>query len=148
MQYPGIIAEEGCVVSFDGALSAIAVSKLGLAFVAWTRATRWEKMAFHKLPLWSRCCPAVVPPWSLPGNRFVSFVRAWLSGVVTLVVVRADACPVLSRLWSSCHRSASPSPSCVFVPLLSSCCPAVAPLLKSSCPAVVLSLSRSSPALL
>ena len=23
---------------------------MGLAFVAWTRATRWEKMAFHKLP--------------------------------------------------------------------------------------------------
>ena len=33
---PGILAEEG-------ALSATAVSKLGLAFVAWTRATRWEK---------------------------------------------------------------------------------------------------------
>ena len=26
------------------------VSKLGLAFVAWTRATTWAKMAFHKLP--------------------------------------------------------------------------------------------------
>ena len=48
---PGIIAEEWCMVSFDGALSTTAVSKLGLAFVAWTRATRWEKMAFHKLPL-------------------------------------------------------------------------------------------------
>jgi len=47
----GITAEEGCVVSFDGTHSATTVSKLGLAFVAWTRATRWEKMAFHKLPL-------------------------------------------------------------------------------------------------
>ena len=26
------------------------MSKLGLAFVAWMRATRWEKVAFHKLP--------------------------------------------------------------------------------------------------
>ena len=47
----GITEEKGCVVSFDGAFSTTAVSKLGLAFVAWTRATRWEKMAFHKLPL-------------------------------------------------------------------------------------------------
>ena len=46
----GITAEEGCVISFDGARGAHTVSKLGLAFVAWTRATRWEKMAFHKLP--------------------------------------------------------------------------------------------------
>ena len=46
----GITAKEGCVVSFDGARCTQTVSKLGLAFVAWTRATRWEKMAFHKLP--------------------------------------------------------------------------------------------------
>ena len=46
----GITAEEGCVVSFDGARALQTVSKLGLAFVTWTRATRWEKMAFHKLP--------------------------------------------------------------------------------------------------
>ena len=26
------------------------MSKLGLAFVAWTRSTSWQKMAFHKLP--------------------------------------------------------------------------------------------------
>ena len=38
------------MVSFEGARGSQAVSKLGLAFVAWTRATRWEKMAFHKLP--------------------------------------------------------------------------------------------------
>ena len=46
----GITVEEGCVVSFDGVRSGKTVSKLGLAFVAWTRATLWEKMAFHKLP--------------------------------------------------------------------------------------------------
>ena len=46
----GITAEEGCVVSFEGAYGPGAASKLGLASVAWTRATRWEKMAFHKLP--------------------------------------------------------------------------------------------------
>ena len=38
------------MASFEGARGSQAVSKLGLAFVAWTRATRWEKMAFHKLP--------------------------------------------------------------------------------------------------
>ena len=38
------------MVSFDGARNAQTVSKLGLAFVAWTRATLWEKMAFQKLP--------------------------------------------------------------------------------------------------
>ena len=26
------------------------MGKLGLAFVAWTRATNWQSMAFHKLP--------------------------------------------------------------------------------------------------
>ena len=39
------------MVSFDGALSTTAVSKVGLAFVAWTRANRREKKAFHKVPL-------------------------------------------------------------------------------------------------
>ena len=42
----GITAHEGCIVSFDGARATSAVSKLGLAFVAWTRATSWGKMAF------------------------------------------------------------------------------------------------------
>ena len=46
----GITAREGCVVSFAGARSSASVSKLGLAFVAWTRAQCWEHMAFHKLP--------------------------------------------------------------------------------------------------
>ena len=45
-----ITAPEGCFVSFDGARGAHTVSKLGLAFAAWTRATSWEKNAFHKLP--------------------------------------------------------------------------------------------------
>ena len=38
------------MVSFAGARSLSCVSKLGLAFVAWTRAQCWERMAFHKLP--------------------------------------------------------------------------------------------------
>ena len=38
------------MVSFDGASGTQTLSKLGLAFVVWTRATLWEKMAFHKLP--------------------------------------------------------------------------------------------------
>ena len=46
----GVTAEEGVIVSFDGCRGAHTVSKLGLAFVAWTRATSWAKMAFHKLP--------------------------------------------------------------------------------------------------
>ena len=46
----GITAHEGCIVSFDGVHGSSSVSKLGLAFVAWTRATTWAKMAFHKLP--------------------------------------------------------------------------------------------------
>ena len=46
----GITAKEGCVVSFDGARGTQTVSKLGLAFVAWMRATLWQKMAFYKLP--------------------------------------------------------------------------------------------------
>ena len=45
----GITAHEGCIVSFDGCRSK-AASKLGLAFVAWTRTVSWAKMAFHKLP--------------------------------------------------------------------------------------------------
>ena len=35
----GITAPEGCIVSFEGVRGAHTVSKLGLAFVAWTRAT-------------------------------------------------------------------------------------------------------------
>ena len=46
----GITAHEGCIVSFDGCRAASAVAKMGLAFVAWARATLWRLMAFHKLP--------------------------------------------------------------------------------------------------
>ena len=46
----GITAHEGCIVSFAGTRGRSCVSKLGLAFVAWTRATSWHKMAFHQLP--------------------------------------------------------------------------------------------------
>ena len=46
----GITARKGCVVSFAGARASSCVSKLGFAFVAWTRAQCWEHMAFHKLP--------------------------------------------------------------------------------------------------
>ena len=46
----GITAEEGTIISFEGAHALHAVSKLGLAFVGWTRATKWAKVAFHKLP--------------------------------------------------------------------------------------------------
>ena len=46
----GITAREGCIVSFAGSRASAAVGKMGLAFVAWTRATSWARMAFHKLP--------------------------------------------------------------------------------------------------
>ena len=45
----GITAREGCIVSFDGC-RASSVAKLGLAFVAWTRAERWSRQGFYKLP--------------------------------------------------------------------------------------------------
>ena len=134
------------MVSFDGALSAIAVSKLGLAFVAWTRATRWEKNGIPQVtalvPLLSRCCPAVVPT----GKSF-RFVRACvvargchvgcrpggcLSGVVTSVVVVSSlgfafavvcVCPALVQLLSRCCPAGR-----ALVPLLSCCCLALLPL--------------------
>ena len=46
----GITAHEGCIVSFQGSRMPRAVSKLGLAFVAWTRATQWSKVAFQSIP--------------------------------------------------------------------------------------------------
>ena len=46
----GITAEEGTLISFEGTRALHTVSKLGLAFVGWTRATKWAKVAFHKLP--------------------------------------------------------------------------------------------------
>ncbi len=46
----GITAHEGCIVSFDACRASSSVGKLGLAFVAWTRAVYWSQMAFHKLP--------------------------------------------------------------------------------------------------
>ena len=45
----GITAREGCIVSFGG-FRASSVAKLGLAFVAWTRAERWSRQGFYKLP--------------------------------------------------------------------------------------------------
>ena len=46
----GITANEGTIVSFKDSKMPCAVSKLGLAFVAWTRATTWSKIAFQSLP--------------------------------------------------------------------------------------------------
>lgn len=46
----GITAHEGTIISFQGSRMPRAVSKLGLAFVAWTRATKWSKVAFQSIP--------------------------------------------------------------------------------------------------
>jgi hypothetical protein len=46
----GITAQEGTIVSFKDSKMFRAVSRLGLAFVAWTRATTWSKVAFQSLP--------------------------------------------------------------------------------------------------
>ena len=46
----GITAAEGTVISFLGCNMPAAVSKVGLPFVGWTRATSWSKVAFHGLP--------------------------------------------------------------------------------------------------
>jgi hypothetical protein len=46
----GITSHDGAIISFEGSRMPRAVSKLGLAFVAWTRATMWSKVAFQLLP--------------------------------------------------------------------------------------------------
>ena len=46
----GITAHEGTTISFEGTRMPAAASKPGLTFVGWTRATRWDKVAFHRLP--------------------------------------------------------------------------------------------------
>ena len=46
----GLTCQEGTVVSFKDSKMPRAVSKLGLAFVGWTRATSWSKVAFQSLP--------------------------------------------------------------------------------------------------
>jgi len=46
----GITEQSGVVVSFEASRMVRAVSRMGLAFVAWTRTTAWEKMAFVALP--------------------------------------------------------------------------------------------------
>jgi len=46
----GITALEGTIISFKGARMRSAVSRPGLAFVGWTRATTWAKVAFQSLP--------------------------------------------------------------------------------------------------
>ena len=46
----GITAHEGTIISFSGTRMPAPASKPGLAFVAWTRATIWERVAFHALP--------------------------------------------------------------------------------------------------
>ena len=64
----GITAREGCVVSVAGARSSFCVSKLGRAFVAWTRAQCWERMAFHKLPPIEDFMAARLTQMSKPGR--------------------------------------------------------------------------------
>ena len=46
----GITEPNGVIVSFQGSRMIRAVSRMGLAFVAWTRTTSWERMAFLSLP--------------------------------------------------------------------------------------------------
>ena len=46
----GITAHEGTIISFSGTRMPAPASKPGLAFVGWTRATTWERVAFHGLP--------------------------------------------------------------------------------------------------
>ena len=46
----GITAQEGTIISFAGSRMRNAVSQPGLAFVGWTRATTWARVAFQSLP--------------------------------------------------------------------------------------------------
>ena len=46
----GITAIEGTIISFLGCHMTSPVSKVGLPFVGWTRATSWAKVAFQALP--------------------------------------------------------------------------------------------------
>ena len=46
----GITAHEGTIISFKNARMPRLASKMGLAFVGWTRATKWSKIAFESLP--------------------------------------------------------------------------------------------------
>ena len=46
----GITEPNGVVVSFEGSRMVRAVSRMGLAFVAWTRVTAWDRMACMALP--------------------------------------------------------------------------------------------------
>ena len=46
----GITAPEGTIISFKGSRMPRPASKMGLAFVGWTRATKWSKIAFQSLP--------------------------------------------------------------------------------------------------
>ena len=46
----GITAHEGTIISFSGTRMPAPASKPGLAFVGWTRATTWGRVAFHGLP--------------------------------------------------------------------------------------------------
>ena len=46
----GITAHEGTVISFKDTKMPMPAARLGLAFVGWTRATRWAKVAFECLP--------------------------------------------------------------------------------------------------
>ena len=46
----GLTEANGVIVSFEDSRMIRAVSRMGLAFVAWTRATAWQRMAFVALP--------------------------------------------------------------------------------------------------
>ena len=46
----GLTATEGIILSFLGSKMVAPCSKAGLPFVGWTRATAWNRVAFHGLP--------------------------------------------------------------------------------------------------
>ena len=46
----GITSFDGTVISFEGARMPRPVATVGWAFVAWTRATSWKRVAFRSLP--------------------------------------------------------------------------------------------------
>jgi hypothetical protein len=46
----GITEPQGIIISFDGSRMVRPVARMGLAFVAWTRATLWTRVAFRALP--------------------------------------------------------------------------------------------------
>ena len=117
--FQGINAYEGCIVLFAGTRSRSCVSKLGLAFVAWTRSPFGKKRLSISYHQWKSLCRRASPvsskPDPLPSRKPTTCSLTLWSGADPLIVPRQS---LAARLNSGSVSRWSVSQCSQSVPLL------------------------------